>query len=45
MMGDACMDAGGRMTQDAKVEGWGEGDIYTNIIIAFPLAGGRLGWG
>jgi len=24
-LGDDCMDAGGRATQDAKAEGWGEG--------------------
>src|SRR5690606_4081933 len=23
--GDDCMDAGGRVTQDAQTEGWGEG--------------------
>ena len=24
--GDACMDAGGRATQEAKAEGWGGGE-------------------
>ncbi|WP_256674163.1 DEAD/DEAH box helicase [Pseudomonas tumuqii] len=31
LRGDDCMDAGGRATQDAKAEGWGEGKATPSI--------------
>jgi hypothetical protein len=31
-MGDACMDAGGRATQDAQAEGKGGGEKRNRII-------------
>ena len=31
-MGDACMDAGGRATQDAQAEGKGWGEKFNNLF-------------
>ena len=44
LWGDDCMDAGGRATQDAKAEGWGEGAASTTRTEPTPDASFTQGY-